>query len=107
MSLSNYLISIQRKFLRLFVQVITGHSTLNEHLHRMGKSPSNRCAFCESDVESSIHFLGKCDGFVEQRLDEMDGQIFSSEEIRTIKPVKLMQFIISTGRFNSNEVVPQ
>ncbi|ODM87276.1 hypothetical protein Ocin01_19403, partial [Orchesella cincta] len=38
-------------------RVITGHSTLRAHLHKIGRADSDICPFCLLEKETSLHFL--------------------------------------------------
>jgi len=99
LSIGRFLGNLCRVNLRNFVMVITGHSTLKGHLHRIGRMDSNVCPFCEMERETSIHFLGKCDAFIGVRLDVLEGQLFSAEGVRALKPALLLSYIRSTRRF--------
>ncbi|CAL8127771.1 unnamed protein product [Orchesella dallaii] len=99
MRVSNYLVTLCRQDLRLFTQVITGHSTLRGHLHRMRKADSDVCPFCEVGRETSLHLLGRCDCFLTTRLDVLESQTLSAAEVRVIKPASLLKFIKCSGRF--------
>lgn len=59
---------------------------------------SNLCPTCEVEEESSLHFLGRCDGFVVARLDVLEGQLLTLEELRGATPTSLLKYIRSTGR---------
>jgi len=61
-SITNYLRSLNRKVLRLLIQVISGHSTLNRHLFVMGLTDSPNCAYC-GEEETSAHFVCVCPFF--------------------------------------------
>jgi len=43
-----------------------GHVPLNEYLHKIGKSESDQCTFC-NDLENIEHYLLECDQFLEER----------------------------------------
>ncbi|CAL8132135.1 unnamed protein product [Orchesella dallaii] len=103
MRVSNFLITLSRSNIRLFTQVITGHSTLNGHLHRIGRADSNICPYCNNGRETSLHFLGRCDYFLTKRLDVLEGQTFGAEGVRVLEPAKLMLYIISSNRFKEDK----
>ena len=101
---SRYLTSLSRQDLRLFVQTITGHCTLQSHLYKIKKANTNICQFCETERETSLHFITRCDRFVEERMDYLEGHAISAIELRAVEPRRLMQYIISTGRFKPSGV---
>ena len=49
-----------RKKYRTAVQLISGHCTLNKHLHTIQKVNSSICSNCQLEDETVSHFLGQC-----------------------------------------------
>ena len=45
---------------RTALHLITGHCTLNKHLHNMKKSDTGDCSKCGQDKESISHFFRQC-----------------------------------------------
>lgn len=91
--------SISRKCLRAFVQLTTGHSGLQAHLHKMGFVESDECQFCHKEKEDSIHFISACDKFSRERLQIFGSTVVDSEDIIRASPARLLKFIRRTGRF--------
>ncbi len=66
---SHYLLGLSKQNLRLIVGVLTGHNTLNKHLHRMNLSRSSFCSMCGLDsAETSAHFLCVCPAYTRIRI---------------------------------------
>jgi hypothetical protein len=59
-----YLLSFS---LRSSVQILTGHTVLNKHLHTIGAKDSSYCTLCTNGVESTAHFVGKCEPLTSTR----------------------------------------
>ncbi|PPQ75777.1 hypothetical protein CVT25_013428, partial [Psilocybe cyanescens] len=94
----------------LLVQVRTGHIPLNAHLHRINKSPSNKCPNCrerrggERAVETVEHFIYECRAYRQLRREfynRIKSNNPSMEQLTTsLKMAKpLLKFIAQTKRF--------
>ena len=92
---------MNRSSLRLLVQMITGHNTLNSHLFKMGLGTSPLCE-CARGEETSTHFLGECDRFANIRLVVLGGLYLNPEELSAVPFARLSRFIDKTGRFAPN-----
>ncbi|XP_063542917.1 uncharacterized protein LOC134751438 [Cydia strobilella] len=58
--LTKILLKTPRSQLRKIVGLITGHNTLNKHLHIMGKTDSPMCRACMAEEETTKHILLDC-----------------------------------------------
>lgn len=58
---------LPRKHASLLLQLRTGHTPLNLHLHRIGKADSPLCPQCEESRESVAHFLFSCPAHARHR----------------------------------------
>ena len=100
---ARFCISLSRAALRLLTQTVTGHNTLNAHLHRMGLLDCPVCAMCGRAEETSFHFLCECDAYCRNRLTFFDVPIVGSvSELSDIPLPVLLKFIQSSGRYNPN-----
>lgn len=89
-----------RTQLRDFIHIITGHSYLRAHLFKIRAVDSDQCTLCENEAETSLHFLGSCDGYATTRFTRLGKSILSGDEIKNTTPSSLLSFIRSTGRLN-------
>lgn len=92
------LLDLSRTALRMLVQVITGHNTLNHHAHKMGLVSSPVCV-CGMGEETGIHFMIACDKFVLTRFMELGLARLSDEDLKKAPFKDLALFIVKTGRF--------
>jgi len=93
-----YCIKLGRNSLRVLTQIVTGHSTLNERLKRMGLVESSTC-LCGTEDETRNHFLCKCDKYWDARQALLGSyQVEPAHLVNVPLPV-LMEFIVRTGRF--------
>jgi len=99
----NYLLSLSRKALRLLLQVITGHNTLNKHMFVMGLNSSPFCNKCEEGNETSLHFVGSCPFYSIIRLDTLESHTLSQVELKSIPLPALLKFIEKSGRFTTDQ----
>jgi hypothetical protein len=96
-----YCMGQNRKRLRMLTQIVTGHSTLNGHLRKMGLSHTSICIRCGKEVETRNHFLGDCEASCEARLKIFGKPFLAADEVTNLPLRGLMEFIISTNRLNS------
>ncbi|KAJ8711943.1 hypothetical protein PYW08_008897 [Mythimna loreyi] len=66
-ALSKKLIRLDRGSLRLVAGTITGHCTLNKHLHTIGITDSPLCRACLGQEETIAHVLLDCTGVTDIR----------------------------------------
>jgi ribonuclease HI len=94
---------LPRRQTSVYTQLRTRHIPLNQHLHRIGKSPSPHCPICPGRNETIDHYLFDCPQYVRERHILSNAlrrkansltYILTSE--KAIDP--LIRFINSTGR---------
>ena len=92
---SSFLLKLNKSRLRQCVQVLTGHSALGYHLHKMGLSDSPDCSVCNVR-ESAEHFLCSCTIWCDLRL-----RIFGSKYVAITdidKVTKLVRFVVESEK---------
>jgi ribonuclease HI len=89
---------------RIAVQLITGHATLNYHLHKMSLVASKICPYCEGADETVAHFLGQCPAFASLRGEYFNthysslADIFGNHSI-----IVIVRYATKTKRFLRQE----
>jgi ribonuclease HI len=78
--------SLSREQSRVVTGLLTGHNTLNRHLHLMGLRDSQLCRKCGAEDETSAHVLCRCEALASSRHTYL-GSFFL--EPRDIKHVSL------------------
>lgn len=41
-------------------QMVSGHGCFNDFLHRINRTPSRECSFCDAPCDNNLHTLGDC-----------------------------------------------
>ena len=76
---------LNSKELSLLMEVLTGHSTLRMHLHRIGRADSAVCRACLEDEETLEHYLCECPAFAGIWVELISSEpIFTLEDVRGI-----------------------
>ena len=90
-----------KKNLRMLTQILTGHNILNHSRANRKKDRQPFCSYCKNIRETSEHFLGKCQAYINTRI-----QCFGKDNI-TIREIieknklqDIIEYIIDTDRLN-------
>jgi len=84
--------------------VLSGHSPLFYFQHKIGKAHSPWCSYCESEPETSEHFLGQCYAYATIRLRTFGHVTMTWSELLSHKPAVLIKYIATTDRFNLDRI---
>ncbi len=87
--------------MRLLVQTITGHNTLNSHLKVIGLASSPVCS-CGQGKETGLHFLGVCEMYAALRQRLLGSQLLTPDDLSTTPLTVLAEFIAKSGRYACN-----
>ena len=95
------LLGFNRKSLKLTVDILTGHCSLQRHLHTLGIVDSPLCPNCGEEEEESVeHFVCKCEAFCRIRREIFGSSYLDVEVIKNKEKVKLSKYIKATSRFD-------
>ena len=97
---SRVLLKLPRKQLRLVVGVLTGHCTLNRHLHIMGIADDPTCRLCGEGDETSRHFLGECAALAALRQSTLGQAFLKHTDIQKLTTEQIRGFVRSSQRFD-------
>lgn len=97
---TGYLLNKSRNELRTLIGVITGHCTLNKHLHRMNLAQSATCRHCNDMDETPIHLLTDCPALNIKRKKYLEEHFLNEQQIKDIKLDKIWSYFKT---FNLNE----
>jgi len=93
---------LRRNEIHQLISVVTGHSTLKGHLHRMGLIADPTCDLCGNEVEDRNHFLCRCDALCLQRLTIFGAATMEPCYLSEI-PLRLnLEFIKKSKRFDKD-----
>ncbi|MCP4458360.1 MAG: reverse transcriptase-like protein [Cytophagales bacterium] len=97
-----------RKKYRTAVHLISGHCTLNKHLHTIRKVNSSTCSNCQLEDETVNHFLGQCPSTSTIRSNFFHDYTMDITEIFDKFPLTtIINFTIKTQRLKEPEHLDQ
>ena len=89
------------------IQILSGHATLNYHLHKMKCVSSPTCPNCGDDKETVEHFIGVCPYYAQKR-----GEIFNEYYLTLTDITKqhslrqILKFVEATKRLDEHNYNP-
>lgn len=89
--------NLSKSNLHIIARLLTGHNTLNGHLHKLGLHLDGICRFCEQNTETSEHILMDCWAISHKRQKCLGRPSFSKEQIVTVDISSLIRFIKAIG----------
>ena len=93
---------------RTALHLITGHCTLNKHLHTIQKVNSSTCPNCDLEEETVEHFLGKCPSTSTIRGEFFHDYFLSINDIFNNFPITtIVNYTIRTNRLKKFEHLDQ
>ncbi len=96
---AKFLLNVSRTRLKVYTGVITGHFGFNRHLATIRKREDPSCDLCGFHSDTAEHFLCNCPAFIKSRQRHLGNYIVKYEQIRSLQPKDILNFIYSTGRF--------
>ena len=81
--------------------MITGHNTLQRHLHIMKIEEDPSCDECKNDDEETAeHFLTDCEAFCIPRFEHLGKMFLNQRDLRTLELRDILKFVRATKRFS-------
>lgn len=99
--ISKYIINLSRTRLKKLTGVLTGHFEFNKHLTTIGKRTDPSCDLCGEHIDTAEHFLCNCPAFIYARRKHLGGYTIRYNLIKSLQPQNILDYIISTGRFET------
>ena len=98
---------MQRRHISILTQLRTGHAPLNKFLHRIGKSDTEMCPYCNKAPETVKHFLIDCTEWGTLRIDLERIDSRKSKETRHLVGNEIfiketLKFVDRTGRWRKS-----
>ena len=97
-------LNFQAIHIKWLTWTFSGHSPLFYFQHKIGKASSPLCDFCQTEEETSIHFLGYCARYATVRLRILGHIIMNWDVLLKCKPAVIIKYIDATDRFNQDRV---
>ena len=95
---AEWLLSLRRKDLKLLVEVVTGHCSLNYHSKKIKLSTTPTCQSCYEEDETAEHFLCECPSYLNARLRAFGSEFLHADNLIDISLKSVLNYIKSTGR---------
>ncbi|XP_037045755.1 uncharacterized protein LOC119081116 [Bradysia coprophila] len=96
---TKYLVNVSRTRLKLYTGVVTGHYGFNTHLTNIGLRTDPSCDQCGHHSDTAEHFLCDCPAYIMNRCKHFGGYIIKYQAIKHMQPKDILNYIVSTERF--------
>ena len=84
LAMGAHLLSFNRTQTRTVIGLLTGHNTLQRHLHEMGLSDNPTCRKCGAEDSSSVYILCECEALASLRHIHLGSFFLDPEDIRVL-----------------------
>ena len=95
--LAKQLLQLSRGRMRLYIGVVTGHYTFNQHMHRLGVSDTSDCRGCHDEDETAEHVLCYCPALSRTRWSVFGVHESDLNEMSGVSPRDIVRFISNVG----------
>ena len=95
--LAKQLLQLSRDRMRLYIGVVTGHYTFNQHMHRLGVSDTSDCRGCHDEDETAEHVLCYCPALSRTRWSVFGVHESDLNEMSGVSPRDIVRFISNVG----------
>lgn len=92
------LLKLSKKDINKIIGILTGHTGLRAHLHRIGAVDNSVCRACGEDDESLEHFLCHCPAFANNR-----SQFLGNDTLPNLTQIRGIDWKILKDYVNSTE----
>ena len=90
---------LSKKNLRYLTQILTGHNNLNHSRSNRNRTRQPFCIYCKNIRETSEHYLGKCQAYLNTRIQCFGKDNISIREIIEKSKLKdILEFITRTQK---------
>ena len=89
--------NLSKQNLHVVTRLLTGHNTMNGHLHKIGLHNDGLCRYCNLDSETSEHILMDCPALASKRHSYLGKPTYNQEQVATIEIPRLLRFIKAIG----------
>lgn len=101
---SDEILKRKRSDVRIITDMITGHFALKKYLHKLGKSETDKCRFCNEHPENVQHLLQQCPNnrITLSRNKHFGSFEITNEDLKDLRSSDLLMFAKDTGIFILN-----
>jgi predicted Zn-ribbon and HTH transcriptional regulator len=96
-SRASELLAMNRSRLRVAVGLLTGHTKLRAHLHKLGYTEGQECRLCGYEKEDSVHILCDCPVLACKRYRIFGCMFLKPEDLQNVRVSSLLSLVANTG----------
>jgi predicted Zn-ribbon and HTH transcriptional regulator len=97
LSTANELLAMNKLRLRAAVGLLTGHTRLRAHLHKLGHTEGQECRLCGYEKEDSVHIVCDCPVFACKRYRILGCMFLKPEDLKNVRVSSLLSLVTNTG----------
>ena len=91
------ILNLNRKDIKLYTELVTGHCKLNYHLKKIGLVDNEICRLCKLSAETAEHILCECPAVARRRLHYLGSEALCASELGNKTPKTVVRFFDSLG----------
>jgi predicted Zn-ribbon and HTH transcriptional regulator len=89
--------AMNRSRLRVAVGLLTGHTKLKAHLHKLGYTEGQECRLCGYEKEDSVHTVCDCPVLACKRYRIFGCMFLKPEDLQNMRVSSLLSLVANTG----------
>jgi ribonuclease HI len=97
-SVSKYLLNLDRSKLSSLVRALSGHCRFNYHMSKLGLASNPLCPQCESDADTPYHLICLCPYYALVRFEKFGKHVLDQYEFANLKIGDILWFILNSNR---------
>ena len=83
--------------LKATVGLLTGHTSLRTHLHKLEHTERQECRLCGYDKEDSVHIVCDCSVLARKRYRIWGCKFLKPEDLESVRVSSLLSLVANTG----------
>jgi hypothetical protein len=96
-SRASELLAMNKLRLRAAVGLLTGHTSLRAHLHKLGHTERQECRLCGHDKENSVHIVCDCPVLACKRCRIRGCVFLKHEDLENVRVSSVLSLVANTG----------
>jgi predicted Zn-ribbon and HTH transcriptional regulator len=96
-SRASELLAMNKSRLRGAVGLLTGHTSLRAHLHKLGHTEGQECRLCGYEKEDSVHIVCDCPVLACKRYRIFGCMFLKPEDLEKVRVSSLLSLVANTG----------
>jgi predicted Zn-ribbon and HTH transcriptional regulator len=91
------LLAMNKSRLRAAVGLLTGHTSLRAHLHKLGYTEGQQCRLCGYEKEDTVHVVCDCPVLACKRYRILGCMFLKPEDLENVRVSSLLSLVANTG----------